>query len=64
LAEYVIVKQEKLYATSDEPRIPDEYREFQDVFTALAEGTLPEYRIFDHEINTIEGTEPTFKPIY
>ena len=64
LAEYVIVKQEKLYATSDEPRIPDEYREFQDVFTAPAEGTLPEHGTFDHEINTIEGTEPTFKPIY
>jgi hypothetical protein len=64
LAEYVIVKQEKLYATSDEPRIPDEYREFQDVFTAPAEGTLPEHGIFDHEINTMEGTEPTFKPIY
>jgi hypothetical protein len=28
LAEYMIVKQEKLYATSDELQIPDEYREF------------------------------------
>lgn len=41
LAEYVIIKHEKLYATSNEPRIPDEYREFTDVFTAPAEGVLP-----------------------
>ena len=64
LAEYVIVKYEKLYATSDEPRIPNEYRKFTDVFTALAEGVLLNHGPFDHEINTIEGTEPTFKPIY
>lgn len=64
LAEYVIIKNEKLYATSDEPRIPDEYQEFIDVFTVLANGVLSEHGPFDHEINTIEGTEPTFKPIY
>jgi transposase InsO family protein len=64
LAEYVIVKHEKLYATSEEPRIPDEYREFTDVFTAPADGVLPKHGTFDHEINTKEGTEPTFMPIY
>lgn len=64
LTDYVIVKTEKLYATSDEPRIPEEYREFQDVFTAPADGVLPKHGPFDHEINTMEGTEPTFKPIY
>ncbi|KAJ5243925.1 Retrotransposon polyprotein [Penicillium chrysogenum] len=48
LAEYMIV--------NDKPQILDEY--------PPAEGTLPEYRIFDHKINTIEGTKPTFKPIY
>ncbi|EKV17987.1 Retrotransposon polyprotein, putative [Penicillium digitatum PHI26] len=64
LKEYITVKHEKLYATSDEPRIPEEYREFTDVFTAPAEGVLPKHGTFDHEINTMEGTEPTFKPIY
>jgi transposase InsO family protein len=64
LSQYVIVKHEKLYATSDEPRILDEYREFGDLFKAFAEGVLPEHGPFDHEINTMEGTEPTFKPIY
>jgi hypothetical protein len=64
LSQYVIVKHETLNATSEEPRLPEEYREFEDVFTAPAEGVLPEHRPFDHEINTMEGTEPTFKPIY
>jgi hypothetical protein len=60
----MIVKHESLSATSDEPRIPEEYREYQDVFIAPKDGVLPEYGPFDHEINTMKGTEPTFKPIY
>ncbi|KAG0158308.1 hypothetical protein PDIDSM_5821 [Penicillium digitatum] len=47
LKEYITVKHEKLYATSDEPRIPEEYREFTDVFTAPAEGVLPKHGTFD-----------------
>jgi hypothetical protein len=64
LEEYMIIKKEKLYTTSDKPQIPDEYREFIDIFTAPADGVLPKYRIFDYKINMIEGIEPTFRPIY
>lgn len=64
LVQYIIVKYKSLYAISEEPRIPDEYREFQDIFTALADGVLLEYRIFDYKINTIKDTKPTFIPIY
>jgi hypothetical protein len=60
----MIVKYKALNVTSEEPRLLEEYREFEDIFTALAEGVLPEYRPFDYKINTIEGTKPTFKPIY
>jgi hypothetical protein len=60
----MIVKHKKLYITSDKPRIPDEYREFEDVFIAPVDGVLLEHGPFNHEINTIEGTKPTFKPIY
>ena len=60
----MIIKQEKLYITSDELRIPEGYREFKDIFTTLADGVLLEHGPFDHKINTIEGTKPTFRPIY
>jgi hypothetical protein len=60
----MIIKQEKLYITSDEPRIPDEYREYTDIFIVLANKVLPKYRPFDYKINIKEGTKPTFIPIY
>lgn len=66
LKEYVMVEYEKqsLCATGEETQIPEEYREFQDVFTPPEEGTLPERGPHDHEIKLEEGKMPTFKPIY
>jgi hypothetical protein len=66
LRDYVMVEHEskRLCATEDTPTIPEEYKEFQDVFEPPKDGELPEHGPFDHEINTEEGKEPTFKPIY
>jgi hypothetical protein len=69
LREYVLIDYEEraLYATGvveEEHKIPEEYTEFQDVFTPLPNGKLPEYSPFNHKIKIEEGEEPTFKPIY
>ncbi|KAJ5174104.1 Retrotransposon polyprotein [Penicillium coprophilum] len=58
------LKSEKLYTTDSEPWILEEYKDYQDIFTLLEEGKLPKHSPFDHKINIIEGSEPTFKPIY
>lgn len=64
LAEYMIIKQKKLYTTSNEPWILNNYCEFQDVFIILVDRILPKHGTFDYEINIIEETKPTFRPIY
>jgi transposase InsO family protein len=69
LREYVLIDHEEraLCATGapeEEHKIPEEYTEFQDVFTPPPDGELPEYGPFDHEINIKEGEEPKFMPIY
>jgi hypothetical protein len=69
LGEYVLVSDEEtsLCATGapgEEHKIPEEYAEFQDVFTPPPDGELPEHGPFDHEIKIKDGQEPTFMPIY
>jgi transposase InsO family protein len=69
LREYVLIDHEEraLCATDapeEEHKIPEEYTEFQDVFTPPPDGELPEHGPFDHEINVKEGEEPKFMPIY
>jgi len=67
LKEYVIIHHESkriLYTTGEETQIPEEYREYQDVFEPPKDGELPEYGPFDHKIRLKEEQEPIFKPIY
>lgn len=68
LEDYVMVEHESrslcAIADGEEALVPDEYREYQDVFTPPAEGTLPAHDEFDHEINTQDGKDPKFMPIY
>jgi len=69
LRNYVLVSsvERTLCATGtpeEEHTIPEEYTEFQDVFTPPPDGELPEHGPFDHEIKIQEGEEPKFMPIY
>lgn len=67
LKEYVMVHEEltAFCATGEgAPELPAEYQEFQDVFTPPPIGQLPEHGPHDHEINLMEGKEPTHMKIY
>ena len=69
LRDYVLIDHDEktLCATGTqekEHKIPEEYAEFQDVFTPPPDGELPEHGPFDHEIKIKEGEEPKFMPIY
>jgi hypothetical protein len=44
--------------------IPDEYKEFGDLFNKKLKIGLPEYKIWDHEIPLKKGKEPKFMAIY
>jgi hypothetical protein len=69
LEEYILVSDEEtsLCATGapeEEHKIPEEYTEFQDIFTPPPDGELLEYSPFDYEIKIKDGQEPKFMPIY
>ena len=67
LKEYVMVHEEltAFCATGEgAPELPEEYQEFKDVFTPPPIGQLPEHGPHDHEINLMEGKEPTHMKIY
>ena len=46
-----------------EPELPQEYRDFQDVFSAEGAGILPPHSEYDHAIDT-QGKQPPHRPIY
>ncbi|KAJ5919015.1 Retrotransposon polyprotein [Penicillium verhagenii] len=66
LKEYVMVHHEKSLCATKEgtPELPQEYQEFQDVFTAPPIGQLPEHGPHDHQIPIQKGKEPKHMPIY
>ena len=54
------ISEEKTLATS----IPEQYKDFQDVFQKKNADILPEHRPYDCAIDLQEGTQPPFGPIY
>lgn len=44
--------------------IPDELRDFEDVFSSDQAGALPDHSTHDHAIDLKEGKEPPFGPLY
>jgi hypothetical protein len=46
------------------PPIPNEYRDFIDVFSKEKGESLPEHTPFDHTIDLEPGKVPPYKPIY
>jgi hypothetical protein len=44
--------------------IPDEYKEFLDVFSETEANKLPDHRPYDHRIDIPDGSTPPFGPIY
>ena len=44
--------------------IPEQYREFQDVFEKKNADILPEHRPYDCSIDLQDGAQPSFGPIY
>lgn len=48
----------------DKPALPDQYKEFADVFEKAPSEKLPEHREFDCAIDLIPGTTPPFGPLY
>lgn len=67
LKEYIIIYHKSkrvLCAIEEEIQIPEEYREYQDVFEPPKDGELSVYGLFDHEIRLKKDQEPIFKPIY
>ena len=53
LKEYIMMehKAKQLRAIDKIYTIPKEYLEYRDVFELPKDGELPEYSLFDHEIN-------------
>lgn len=47
-----------------EPKIPEEYRKFRELFDQSINQPLPEHGPYDHEIPIMPGKEPVYKPIY
>lgn len=50
--------------TQKSMQLPDQYKEFQDVFEKKNADTLPQHRPYDCSIDLQEGTQPPFGPIY
>ena len=50
--------------TNQEALLPEEIRDFQDVFSPKEAERLPPHRSHDHEIRLIEGKTPPFGPLY
>ena len=44
--------------------LPDQYKEYQDVFEKKNADMLPQHRLYDCGIDLQEGTQPPFGPIY
>jgi hypothetical protein len=47
-----------------EPKLPEELKGFQDVFSPKEAEKLPPHRDYDHEIKLVEGKKPPFGPLY
>jgi hypothetical protein len=54
-----------IYAAKEEgpPHLPDELKEFEDVFSLEAAGELPTHNKYEHVIE-LEGGEPPYGPLY
>ena len=44
--------------------IPEQYKDFEDVFQRKIADMLPEHRLYDCAIDLQEGAQPPFGPIY
>ena len=44
--------------------LPEELKDFADVFSPKEVEKLPLYRPFDHDIKLVEGKTPPFGPLY
>ena len=47
-----------------EALLPDEIKDFQDVFSPKEADKLPPHRPYDHDIRLLEGKAPPFGPLY
>jgi Reverse transcriptase (RNA-dependent DNA polymerase). len=47
-----------------EPALPEEFQDFEDVFSEEEAGILPENGEHDHAIDLLPGTQPPHKPLY
>lgn len=56
--------QEQLDEEVSENLVPEQYREFWDVFDVVEAGRLPAHQRWDHAIEIEEGKSPPFGPIY
>ena len=45
-------------------QLPDEFKDFEDVFNMEQAGTLPTYGENEHAIKVQDGVEPPFGPLY
>lgn len=67
LHEYVQIHHGDLHAVcaTDEEKlkIPERYKEYEDVFTSPPLGELPEHGPFDFTIELEEGKQPTYEPV-
>ena len=61
LRAYVIAKEPKPNVTTT---VPEEYRQFEALFSGKLETGLPPHTRWDHEIPLKDGKEPPFMPIY
>jgi hypothetical protein len=55
-----------LEARSEAPtsKLPEEYQDFQDVFSKEEADHLPAHRLYDHTIPLQDDTQPPFGPVY
>ena len=49
---------------SPEYRVPEEYKDYADLFSKQAAEVLPEHQPWDHTIPLVDGKQPPFGPIY
>ena len=63
-ATYMIYANSIIESNEKSSELPDQYKEYQDVFEKKNVDMLPQHRPYDYEIDLQEGTQPPFGPIY
>jgi len=53
-----------LLSDEPEPRLPEELKDFEDVFSQIEADKLPPHRPFDHDIKLVPGKIPPFGALY